>query len=220
MNHQISNVFSRLILVFAMASITGCSNVSEPIQGPLAGRTDGKESLSEKYGTGESDALRVKTDMARGRTWVLDVNQVRVYDVETKKLIRQIALPSWSVVKAVCDPDLILDRSGSALVSSNVQAKLWRIDGDSFEAKAQEIRLPGKEDWEVGFGALAFTSGGALYALSSSTHHLWKIDAATYTASMIERYYPPMNACTLTPQFLSSIERSRKSWISQSPQQN
>ena len=220
MNHGIRNVFSRLILVLAMTASTGCSNVSDPTQRPTAGRSGGADALSEAYAASEGEALRAKTDTARGRLWVLGLDSVRVYDAATKQPIRQIALPNWNVVRTVCDPDLILDRSGSALVSSNVQAKLYRIDADSFELKELEISLPGKEDWEVGFGALAYAAGGTLYALSSSTRFLWKIDVDTHTANMIERYRPALRVCSLTPQFLSNIERSRRQWISQSPQWN
>jgi hypothetical protein len=220
MSNGIVSVCGWLILVFAMTVMAGCGNERVPTQGLTAGRTGSDDPLSEAYGTGERDALRVKTDMARGRHWVLGLDRVRVYDTVTKKLIRQIALPSWMVIRAVCDPDLVLDRSGSAFISSNVQAKLWRIDGNSFEVKAQEISLPGREDWEVGFGALAFTASGDLYALSSSTRFLWKIDVAKDSARMIERYHLPLNACALTPQFLNSFERSRKPWTSPSSQQN
>ncbi|MDO8597224.1 MAG: hypothetical protein Q7R45_11435 [Sulfuricaulis sp.] len=207
------------ILWLAVATtIIGCSDVLQAPGGvkPNAStdRSDGGSSggsddpLPEAYGTSVRDVLRVKTDAARGRHWLLGLDHVRVYDAVTKKLIRQIALPNWMVVRAVCDPDLVLDRSGSALVSSNVQAKLWRIDGNSFEVKAQEISLPG--DQEVGFGALAFTADGTLYALSSSTRSLWKINAAMANASMIESYNPPLNACALAPKFLNEFERSRK----------
>ena len=220
MSNRIDSVCGWLILVFAMTVMAGCGNDGIPTQASTAGRTDRDNPLLEAYGTVERDALRVKTDAARGRHWVLGLDHVRVYDSVTKKLLRQIALPSWMVIRTICDPDLILDRSGSAIVSSNVHAKLWRIDGDSFEVKAQEISLPGRENWEVGFGALAFTASGALYALSSTTRTLWIIDVAKDSASLIERYNPPLRACALTPQFVNRFERSRKLSISPSAHQS
>ena len=216
MCHGIVTACSRLILVLAATAIAGCSIENDLSQGPAAGRDD----ILSDARTGDQDTLRVKADTARNRLWVLGLPNVRVYDTVTRRLIRQISLPGWSVIRAVCDPDLVLDRSGSALVSSNLQTKLWRIDGDSFEVKAQEIRLTGRENWDVGFGALAFIPSGDLYALASTTRSLWKIDLGKGSASMIERFHPPMNTCVLKPQFLNSFERSRKLSMNPSPQQN
>jgi len=191
-----------VILLFAMTVMAGCSN---------EGNRDRMD---------ERDALRIKTDTARNRLWVLGLDNVRVYDTVKKKLIRQMELPNWSVARFVCMPDLALDRSGSAFISSNVQAKLWRIDADSFEVKEHEISLQGRERWDVGFGALAFAADGALYALTSSVGSLWKIDVANASAGMIEPKSPPLNVCAFTAQFLKDFERSRKPWTRPSPQQN
>jgi len=179
----------------------------------------GKEGNPE-YGLDERGALRVKTDPARSRVWVLGLDNVRVYDTVKKRLIRQIELPSWSVARLVCMPDMALERSGSAFISSNAQSRLWRIDADSFEVKMHEISLHGREQWDIGFGALAFAADGALYALTSSVGSLWKIDVAKASASMIEPNNPPSKACAFTAQFLKDFERSRKPWTRPSPQQN
>lgn len=166
------------------------------------------------------DSLRIRTDTARGRTWVLGIEEVRVYDSAKKKLIRRIELPNWSLARFFCEPDMALDKSGSAFISSNVQAKLWRIDTDSFEVKEQEIRLDGRERWDVGFGALAFAPDGTLYALTSTAGSLWKIDAAKASAGMVGPNDPPSKECAFTPQFLRNFERSRKPWARPLPQQN
>ena len=201
-----------LILLVAMTVMTGCSNEGNPTQGATAGHADSNKALLEKYGKGERDALRVRTDTARSRLWVLGLDNVRVYDTVKKKLIRRIELPSGSVARFICDPDMVLDSSGSAFISSNVQAKLWRIDAESFEVKEHEISLHGREQWDTGFGALAFAQDGALYALTSSAGSLWKIDVAKASASMIDPDNPPSRACALTAQFLKDFERSRKPW--------
>ena len=143
---------------------------------------------------------------------MLGLDNVRVYDTVKKKLIRRIELPNGSVARFICDPDMVLDSSGSAFISSNVQAKLWRIDADSFEVKEHEISLHGREQWDIGFGALAFAADGALYALTSSAGSLWKIDIAKASASTIDPDNPPSRACALTAQFLKDFERSRKPW--------
>jgi hypothetical protein len=63
-----------------------------------------------------------------------------------------------------------------------------------------EISLQGREQWDIGFGALAFAADGTLMALTSSANSLWKIDIAKASASMIELYHPPLKACVLTAQ--------------------
>jgi len=171
----------------------------------------GKEGNPE-YGMDERDALRVMTDTARNRRWVLGLDDVRVYDAVKNRLIRKIVLPSWSVARFICNPDMVLDGLGSAYISSNVQAKLWRIDAESFEVKEHEISLHGRERWDTGFGALTFAADGALYALTSSAGSLWKIDVAKASASMIDPDNPPSRACAFTAQFLKDFERSRKPW--------
>jgi hypothetical protein len=208
------------IMIFAAFVMAGCSQERNPAQGPAASRTDNDYALPETYGPGERDALRIRTDTAHNRSWVLGLDHVRVYDTVKKKLIRQIALPNWSVARFVCMPDMALDRSGSAFISSNVQARLWRVDADSFEVKEHEIILHGREQWDVGFGALAFAADGSLYALTSSAGSLWKIDIAKASASMIAPDNPPSKACAFTTQFLKDFERSQKPWTHLSPHQN
>jgi len=154
------------------------------------------------------DSLRTRTDALHGRTWVLGLDNVRVYDTAKKTLIRQIGLPSWSVVAFICMPDIALDRRGSAFISSNVQSKLWRVDADSFEVKQFEISLLERERWDIGFGALAFAADGTLFAMTSSANSLWKIDIAMGRASLVELYPPPVKACALTGKGAGRIERS------------
>lgn len=201
------------ILLVAVTVMAGCGNERDPARGPAAGRTGNDNAMQETYWAGERDALRVRTDTARSRLWVLGLDNVRVYDTVKKKLIRRIELPNWSVGRFICDPDMVLDSSGSAIISSNVQARLWRIDADSLEMKAHEIRLYGRELWDTGFGALAFAADGALYGLTSSAGTLWKIDIANASASMIRLDNRFLSVCELTTSFLSDIllkERSQK----------
>ena len=184
MSNAMVSIRSGSILLFAVTVIAGCAGSDYP--------------PPETHGTGEPDTLRVTTDTARSRVWVLGLDGVRVYDAVTKKLTRQIALPSWSVAPTpyACLPDLALDRSGSAFISSNATPVIWRIDADSFEVKQHEIRLHGREQWDIGFGALAFTADGVLYALTSSeSSSLWKIDFAKASGTMIAFRDPPSKAC-------------------------
>jgi len=174
-------------------------------------------SLPEIHMSGEQGILRARTDMDRSRLWVLGLDGVRVYDAATKKLTRRITLPGWSVAPTpyACMPDLALDRSGSAFISSNATPTIWRIDADSFEVQEHGIRLRGKEQWEIGFGALAVTADGGMYALTSSeSASLWRIDLNRASAGMIELRDPPVKACPLLEarltQFLNRLEGGGK----------
>ena len=208
MRKGIVSVCGWLVLFFAVTIMMGCSNEGNPAHSATAGRSGSDNALSEVYGTGERDVLRVRTDTASSRLWVLGLDDVRVYDTVSKKLIQRIELPNWSVARFICAPDMVLDGSGSATISSNVQARLWQIDKESFEVKVHEINLNGREQWDTGFGALAFAADGALYALTSSAGSLWKINIAKASAGMIEPDNPPSKACAFTTQFLKDFERS------------
>jgi sugar lactone lactonase YvrE len=186
-----NGIRSRLILIFAVAFMAGCGQLANPGH-PF----DGQESL------------RVRTDAARGRIWVLGPEGVRVYDT-TKRLIRQVRLPNWMIAQFICDPDMVLDRSGSAIISSNMQARLWRIDTDTFEVKEHEIRLHGKEGWDVGFGALAFAADGTLFAVTSSAGSLWRIDVGKGSARMLAAEPKYLNMCELSPRFMNDFERKQ-----------
>jgi hypothetical protein len=181
-----------VILLFVMTVMAGCSN-------------EGNRDRMDVQGV-----LRIKTDTARNRLWVLGLDSVRVYDTVKKRLIRQMELPSWSVARFVCMPDMAMDRSGSAYISSNAQPKLWRIDADSFEVRVHEISLHGREQWDFGFGALAFAADGTLLALTSPVGSLWRIDVGKASARIVEENSSLRDVCELTPQFLNDFERSQK----------
>jgi hypothetical protein len=106
-------------------------------------------------------------------------------------------------------PDMVLDRTGSAYISSNVQPKLWRIDADSFQVSELDIRLQGRENWDVGFGALAFAADGSLLALTSMGRWFWKIDVAGGGARPVEPDAPVTTVCNFTTQLVSVLERNR-----------
>ena len=188
------NLMKLLVLLGALAA-AGC--------GEVAGRVEGSEARVEQ------GALRVRTDAQRGRLWVLGFDDVRVYDAASKRLIRQVRLPGWSAARFICDPDLALDASGSAVVSSNVQSRLWRVDGGSFEVKEQVISLPERERWDIGFGALGFAADGSLYGVTSNANSLWKIDVAQARASLVESYHAPLKACSVAARVADRTAMSR-----------
>jgi hypothetical protein len=183
----------KLVMVVAALAAAGCG--SEGTRTPAAG------------GKIEQDSLRVRADAERGRLWVLGVDTVRVYDAASKRLIREVVLPNWSVGRFVCNPDLAIDSSGSVIISSNVQARLWRIDADSLEVKEQEIGLQGKERWDVGFGALALAADGTLLGLTSTGGSLWKIDVDKGSARVVDLGGLLLNQCELTAQFAGKFTK-------------
>ena len=157
------------------------------------------ETSPAAYTAGQRDVLRYRKDGARGRLWVLGVDGVRVYDAATKKLVRRISLPNWDVARFICGPDLILDGSGSAIVSSNVRAKLWRIDAETFALQERDIVLQDREQWDIGFGALMLAADGGLLALTSTGGWLWKVDLGKSSAALWNWRAPILNVCELQP---------------------
>jgi hypothetical protein len=188
---------NRWMVLMALIAMTGCVGNEQSARGSAA-----------TYSYDARDALRIRSDAARNRQWVLTLEGVRVYDSRTKALIREIALPGWSVARIRCHPDLALDRSGSALVSSNIEPKLWRIDVDSFEVAVREIRLNEREQWDIGFGALAFSAEGTLFGLTYRGGTLWRVDVEKGEAHIVRSYPGILKTCELTPQMVSFFERS------------
>lgn len=146
------------------------------------------------------DGFRIRRDAVRNRIWLLGLDSVRIYDGQSKRLIRTISLPGWSVARLACDPDMVLDASGSAIVSTNVQSRLWRIDGATFKLSEHSITLEGRERWDVGFVALAIARDGTLLALTSVSESFWSIDLGSGIARMIAPAGTPMNVCTVAVQ--------------------
>lgn len=193
MNNRIIIACILWISVFAAVALAGCSVEGRPTT----------------YGLAERDTLRIKLDSAHERIWVLDLDGVRVYDSSRKRLAQKIALPKWSVARFICMPDMVLDRAGSAYISSNVQPKLWRIDAESFQVTELDIRLLGRENVDMGFGALAFAADGSLLALTSMGRWFWKIDVAGGDARPVEPEAPVTAVCDFTTQLVSNLERTK-----------
>jgi hypothetical protein len=149
----------------------------------------------ETYGLHQRETIAVRMDRVRGRLWVLGLDSLRIYDTATRKPLRELELPSWYITDGACAPDLVLDGSGSAVVSSNVVPQLWRIDATTFEVTVVDVTLRGREQWDIGFAALRLTSAGTLRALSSNANSIWTIDVATGRADMLEAYAVPSSLC-------------------------
>src|SRR4051812_34050472 len=211
MSNRNGSMGRSLVLLFAIAAIAACGDTGKSSTNSAGRGND----LSEA--NGGHDVLRVREDPVRNRLWVLTLNEVRIYNTAAtgKRLIRTIALPTWSVVgfRNVCMPDLVVDRSGSAFIASNAQPRLMRIDGDRFTLEEYAISFREREGMDLGFGALAFAADGTLFARTTPGGMLWKVDVARASATMtdvIKRL--PVNQCAITTpstttQLLNDFER-------------
>ena len=176
-----------LVLVVALA-IAACGE-PRPVSPPRF----------EQVGLAEdAPALRVRADKDHNRLWVLGDEHVNVYDIAKKRLIRRIPLPGWWVADLLCPPDMVIDRSGTVFISHNIEPKLWRIATDDFHLTAHAVRLPGREDLDIGFGALALDADGTLFGVAATGGTLWRIDIERGSARQVELDSLLPDACALT----------------------
>jgi hypothetical protein len=152
-----------------------------------------------RWHDGELPALRFQLDAARNQLWVLDGAAVDVFDVSERFHKRRIALPDWIRVDEPfsCAPELALEPSGVALVSSNVIPVLWRIDPETFAVRRHELALDVDADKDIGFTGLAFAEQGILLAVSGIQGSLWRVDLWSNKAQKIELSRPVHGACGL-----------------------
>jgi hypothetical protein len=203
MSNRMVLMRSSLALLFAMSFTAACDNAGK-VSANLSAAYPGTSDVRTVMKSGQ-DVLRVREDIVRNRLWVLTLNEVRIYNTAStgKRLIRTVALPAWSVVgfRNVCTPDLVLDRSGSAFIGSNGQARLMRIDGDRFALQDYAISFGEREGMDLGFGALAFSADGTLFARTTPGGTLWKIDVARASATMTDAVKKlPVDPCAITTQ--------------------
>ena len=134
-------------------------------------------------------ALRIQVDTRRNRVWVLSLNGVYVYDSRTRKLVKRVVLPDWTVVKEgfVCGPDLVLAASGAALVTSKIMPIIWEIDAESMAVREHNLALDADNDKDFGFTALSPGPGGReLLGVSSPLGIVWRIDLAAGNAQKVQ----------------------------------
>lgn len=169
----------------------------------LAVRGETPAHITERGGTadapltarmGNVSIYRVRADYQRGRYWVLGDDHVQVYSATDKRLIAKITIPGWNVAGGVGLPDLVLDRAGGALVSSNAVSLLWYIHPEKFSIMRKEIALQGRENWSTGFSGLVFTPDETLFGVTAFGGTLWKIDVRAGNATPIALSRPLLDA--------------------------
>ena len=178
----------RPVVLAALIAICGCDSAARTPTAAIA-----PSAVIQPFDA--PDVLRVKIDAARDRVWVLRLDEVHVYDRQTRRLMRRISLPSWSVAD-LCGPGIVFDSSGAALISHNLEPKLWRVDPNVPEVREHTIRLIGGEKLDVGFGSIVFGSDGFLYGVASSGHSVWRIDIRSASAVQVGREAAVFNECS------------------------
>jgi hypothetical protein len=134
------------------------------------------------------ELLRVeRVDTHGNRRWVLNQEGVSVYDHISGRRLRRITLPDWTLSGPgdACAPDLVLDASGTAFVSSNVVPVLWRIDPARFDVRLMALTLKDDADKDVGFTTLFAVGDGTLLANGTTFDSLWRIDLSAKTAKRV-----------------------------------
>ncbi|MDB5901655.1 MAG: hypothetical protein JWM26_533 [Betaproteobacteria bacterium] len=205
------------LAILLTAAVCGCSNegatvirsklTSENDKAIRSSETAGRAryaDLLDKHQTSDRHVLRMRADEARHRLWVLTVERVYVYDTEALTLIRRIKLPDWSMVDVdfMCPPDIVLDRRGTAFVSSNVEPRLFQI-GPDFETSEHQLRLISGKQLEIGFGSLVFEPDGSLFGMSAVAGLVFRIDLAGANATEVVSPRPRTGGCALAPGTLS-----------------
>jgi hypothetical protein len=149
-------------------------------------------------------ALRIQADTRRNRVWVLSLHGVFIYDSSTRKLLKRIELPNWTVVRKIfmCPPDLVLSPSGTALVTSNILPILWEIDAESLAVRQHNLVPDVDSDKDFGFTALYFDRGGReLLGASSPPGSVWRIDLSADKVHKVRLSSPVRGDCGLGLQY-------------------
>ena len=147
----------------------------------------------------EPPSMRQKVDPARNRTWLLTEAGLFVHDAATSSKT-EVVLPGWQWMRPqfACLPDVALGPRGEALVTSNVEATLWKIDPDSLTVSVHPLALDSDLDKDVGFTALMYSEEHReFFAASGLQGSLWRIDPLFRRAQKIPLSGPIANVCEL-----------------------
>lgn len=147
----------------------------------------------------------VRADTKGNRRWVLNQDSLSAYDNVSRRRLRRIELPDWTLAGALhaCAPDMVLDSTGAAIVSSNVAPVVWRIDPQRFEVTRIALTLSADSDKDIGFTALSFAGDGTLIAAGSTVGSMWRIDLRGAKATKVASYPPASGICD--PAILLSV---------------
>lgn len=141
--------------------------------------------------------LRFQTDAARDRGWLLTPSGVFVFTLSTRQSIAHVSLPQWTWAGEAfsCPPELALGPKGEALISSNVEPTLWRIDPVNLAVSRHTPVLDAHADKDLGFTGLAFSQAQGAFFAVSQFGALWRIDPLLRRGEKVELSAPMLNAC-------------------------
>jgi hypothetical protein len=154
--------------------------------------------------------LQFQKDPMRDRGWVLTRSGVFVFDFRSRQTTAHVPLPEWVWAGEAfsCLPDLALGPKGEALISSNVEPTLWRIDAVTLAVTRHPLVLDAHVTKDVGFTGLSFSQAQNAFYAVSHFGALWRIDPLLRRAQEIELSTPIRGACGVTSE-PASMNRSR-----------
>lgn len=164
--------------------------------GGCDGRVASEQSPRASSAVSESN-VRYQVDAANGRIWWLSREGVFLRDAKTAQKIA-VPIPGWQWAGEPygCLPALALGPNGEALVTSDVEATVWKIDPDTLAVSRHVLAPDADLDKDVGYTALAYSSEHAAYFAVSGLHgSLWKIDSSLTRAQKIALSAPLPKAC-------------------------
>jgi hypothetical protein len=132
--------------------------------------------------------ILVRRDALRDRTWALRADALYLYESRTGTRARRFTLPGWIYVtpRFACEPDLLVEATGTVIVSSNIVPNLWRVDPDASTTVELQLVLEPEAGRDLGFTALRFATHGALHAGGSTDRSRWQIDLLNLKAIRLE----------------------------------
>lgn len=144
--------------------------------------------------------LRFQIDPLRERGWLLTQSGVFVFDYRTRRTTAHVMLPQWVWAGEAfsCPPDLALGPKGEAVVTSNVEPTLWRIDPVTLAVTRHALVLDAHKDKDVGFTGVAYSRKQNTFYAASPFGALWRIDPLLRRAQHIEVSTPMPGGCSLT----------------------
>jgi hypothetical protein len=192
------NAIARLSLLAAsILALGGCD-----------GRVASEQSPRTSSAASESN-VRYQVDAANGRIWWLTREGVFLRDARTPQKIA-VPIPGWQWAGEPygCLPALALGPNGEALVTSDVESTVWKIDPDTLVVSMHVLAPDSDLDKDVGYTALAFSSEhGAFFAVSGLHGSLWKIDSSLTRAQKIAVSAPMPKACGVAVSAPQKAER-------------
>jgi hypothetical protein len=122
-----------------------------------------------------------------------------VIDLAAKRRITSVKLANWLYAGAGtnCLPDLRVDARGGAIVTDNVQPKLWRINAEDASADERSVKFDSRTMIDAGFSALAIADDGTLFGAIAAPGTLWRIDSRDWRARKVALSAPLHGACAL-----------------------